>query len=111
MDNVLFDIGQKLYQSPAPADIVIVAIDENSLSQLGRWPWSRQVHADVINRLNQENTLAIGLDIIFSEPEKTNKNADAALANAIAQAKNVVLPILLETTRVNGQLIENPSFA
>lgn len=114
MDNVLFDIGQKLYQSPAPADIVIVAIDENSLSQLGRWPWSRQVHADVINRLNQENTLAIGLDIIFSEPEKTNKNADAALANAIAQAKNVVLPILLETTRVNGQLIETlplPSLA
>ena len=114
MDNVLFDIGQKLYQSPAPADIVIVAIDENSLSQLGRWPWSRQVHADVINRLNQENTLAIGLDIIFSEPEKTNKNADAALANAIAQAKNVVLPILLETTRINGQLIETlplPSLA
>ena len=65
MDNVLFDIGQKLYQSPAPADIVIVAIDENSLSQLGRWPWSRQVHADVINRLNQENTLAIGLDIFL----------------------------------------------
>ena len=114
MDNVLFDIGQKLYQSPAPADIVIVAIDENSLSQLGRWPWSRQVHADVINRLNQENTLAIGLDIIFSEPEKANKNADAALANAIAQAKNVVLPILIETTRVNAQLIETlplPSLA
>ena len=114
MDNVLFDIGQKLYHSPAPADIVIVAIDENSLSQLGRWPWSRQVHADVINRLKQENTLAIGLDIIFSEPEKTNKNADAALANAIEQAKNVVLPILLETTRVNGQLIETlplPSLA
>ena len=114
MDNVLFDIGQKLYQSPAPADIVIVAIDENSLSQLGRWPWSRQVHADLINRLNQENTLAIGLDIIFSEPEQTNKDADAALANAIQQAKNVVLPILLETTRVNGQLIETlplPSLA
>ncbi|MES2501176.1 MAG: CHASE2 domain-containing protein [Pseudomonadota bacterium] len=106
MDNVLFDIGQKLYQSPAPADIVIVAIDENSLSQLGRWPWSRQVHADLINRLKQENTLAIGLDIIFSEPEQFNKNADASLATAIAEAKNVVLPILLETTRVNGQLIE-----
>ncbi|MES2546550.1 MAG: CHASE2 domain-containing protein [Pseudomonadota bacterium] len=106
VDNVLFDIGQKLYQSPAPADIVIVAIDENSLSQLGRWPWSRQVHADLINRLKQENTLAIGLDVIFSEPEQTNKNADSALASAIGQAKNVVLPILLETTRVNGQLIE-----
>lgn len=106
LDNVLFDIGQKFYQSPAPADIVIVAIDENSLSQLGRWPWSRQVHANLIQRLKQENTKAIGLDIIFSEPEKSNQQADDALVSAIAGARNVVLPILLETTRVNGQLIE-----
>ncbi|OQW68105.1 MAG: histidine kinase [Proteobacteria bacterium ST_bin12] len=106
VDNVLFDIGQKWHQGKPPVDIVIVAIDENSLSQLGRWPWSRQVHADLIQRLKQENTLAIGLDIIFSEPEQANKNADKALVNAIAQARNVVLPILLETTRVKGQLIE-----
>lgn len=114
VDNVLFDIGQKWHQDKPPTDIVIVAIDENSLSQLGRWPWSRQVHADLIQRLKQENTLAIGLDIIFSEPEQSNKNADDALATAIAQAQNVVLPILLETTRVKGQLIETlplPSLA
>ncbi len=114
LDNVLFDIGQKWHHGKPPADIVIVAIDENSLSQLGRWPWSRQVHAELIQRLKQENTLAIGLDIIFSEPEQSNQNADKALATAIAQAQNVVLPILLETTRVKGQLIETlplPSLA
>jgi len=106
VDNLIFDIGQKGHLTAAPADIVIIAIDENSLSQLGRWPWTRQIHADLIQRLKQENTRAIGLDVVFSEPDQLNPAADIALAESIKQAKNVVLPVLLETTRVNGQLIE-----
>lgn len=106
VDNLIFDIGQKLHITPAPNDIVIVGIDESSLSRLGRWPWSRQIHADLIQRLKPENTLAIGLDIVFSEPDQLNPAADIALAEAIQQAGNIVLPVLLETTRVNGQLIE-----
>lgn len=112
VDNLIFDIGQKLQQSPAPDDVIIVAIDENSLSQLGRWPWSRATHAKLINRLQQENAAAIGLDIVFAEADTVE--ADQALAAAITQAKNVVLPVLLESTRVNGQIIETlplPSLA
>ena len=112
VDNLIFDIGQKLQQSPAPDDVIIVAIDENSLSQLGRWPWPRTTHAKLINRLRQENAAAIGLDIVFAEADTAE--ADLALAAAITQAKNVVLPVLLESTRVNGQIIETlplPSLA
>lgn len=106
VDNLIFDIGQRSFVTPAPTDIVIVAIDENSLSQLGRWPWPRQVHAELIQRLKHEQTSAIGLDIVISEPDQTNAAADEALAESIEQAKNIVLPVLLETTRTNGQLIE-----
>ena len=112
VDNLIFDIGQKLQLSPAPDDVIIVAIDENSLSQLGRWPWSRATHAKLVNRLHQENAAAIGLDIVFAEADTAE--ADQALAAAIVQAKNVVLPVLLESTRVNGQVIETlplPSLA
>ena len=112
VDNLIFDIGQKLQQSPAPDDVIIVAIDENSLSQLGRWPWPRTTHAKLINRLHQENAAAIGLDIVFAEADTAE--ADQALAAAITQANNVVLPVLLESTRVNGQIIETlplPSLA
>ena len=104
VDNLIFDIGQKLQQSPAPDDVIIVAIDENSLSQLGRWPWPRSIHAALINRLQQEHAAAIGLDIVFAEADQAA--ADHALAVAITQTKNVVLPVLLESTRVNGQVIE-----
>ncbi len=114
VDNLIYDVGQKRYQENAPADVVIVAVDENSLSQLGRWPWSRRVHADLIDRLKREGASAIGLDIIFSEPDIADKGADEALSEAILNAGNVVLPVVLESTRVNGQVIETlplPSLA
>ena len=107
VDNLLYDIGQKLQRQPVPADVVIVAVDEDSLSQIGRWPWSRKIHADLINRLKQEGAAVVGLDIIFSEPDLKDKDADRILSDAIRQAKNVVLPVLIESTRTNGQVIES----
>ena len=106
VDNLIYDVGQKLYQAPPPQDVIIVAIDENSLSQIGRWPWSRKIHADLITRLKAEGASAIGLDIIFSEADSLRPADDAALSDAIAKAGNVVLPVLLESTRINGQIVE-----
>ena len=108
VDNILFDLGQKLHHQAAPADIIIVGIDENSLSQLGRWPWSRHTHAALLNQLHNAGAAAIGLDIIFSEVESNDENhaGDKALAAAIKQAGNVVLPVMIESTRLNGQVIE-----
>ena len=114
VDNVIYDVGQRLFRSPAPADIIIVAVDEESLSQLGRWPWSRAQHAKLVNTLSAGGASAIGLDIVFSESDKTDLNADQQLADAITQSGRVALPVLIENTRINGQLIETlplPIFA
>lgn len=106
VDNLLFDLGQKMHSQPAPEDIIIVGIDEASLARLGRWPWPRTVHAQLLDRLKQEGVAVIGLDIIFAEPDLQDKNADYVLSEAIRKAGNVVLPVLIESTRVNGQVIE-----
>jgi len=106
IDLMVFDVGQKLYTTAPPEDLIIIAIDEVSLSKLGRWPWSRHVHALLLERLSAEQPSAIGFDVIFSEPELTNPQADLALAQAMQANKRVVLPVLLETTRANGQMIE-----
>lgn len=106
VDNVLFDIGQKLFVRPAPPDIVIVAIDEESLSKLGRWPWSRRLHAALIDRLAADGARVIGVDLVFAEPYTADPPADALLAESIRRAGRVVLPVLLESTRVNGQVLE-----
>lgn len=106
LDHVLYDLGQKRHVRPAPSDLVIVAIDEDSLAKLGRWPWSRRLHAALIDRLKKDGARVIGLDLIFAEPDTADQPADAALSEAIKQAGNVVLPVLLESSRVNGQLLE-----
>ena len=106
VDNLLYDVGQKLDYKAPPTDVIIVAIDEESLSQIGRWPWPRSIHADLIRRLKAEGASVIGLDIVFAEADKTDQAADVDLAQAILQANNVVLPVLLESTRLHGQIVE-----
>lgn len=54
IDNVLYDTAQSFTDRDIPADIVLVTIDEHSLSELGRWPWSRRAHAKLIERLHSD---------------------------------------------------------
>lgn len=105
-DNLIYDVGQNLFHTAPPDDIVIVAIDEASLASVGRWPWSRDVHAKVLERLEPEQPAVIGFDIIFSEPDLNNPDSDAIFNQRIAESGRVVLPVLLETTRANGQIVE-----
>ncbi len=106
VDNLLYDLGLRLQVRPPPADVVIVAIDEDSLSKLGRWPWSRRLHATLVDRLHADGARVIGLDLVFAEPDTADQPADALLAEAVGRAGNVVLPVLLENNRVNGQVLE-----
>ncbi len=56
----------------ASDDIVIVDIDEKSIKELGQWPWERDKVARIITNLSDSGAGIIGLDIIFSEADKTN---------------------------------------
>lgn len=106
VDNLLYDLGQRIVSRPAPTDLIIVAIDERSLSKLGRWPWSRRLHASLIDKLHQDGARVIGLDLVFAEPDTADQPADAQLAEAIQRSGRVVLPVLLESSRSNGQVLE-----
>jgi CHASE2 domain-containing sensor protein len=70
--------------------IVIVAADERSLDEFGRWPWDRSVHAQLIDGLRRQGAALIGYDVTFSEPSE-DPAADAGLARAVREAGNVVL--------------------
>jgi len=51
-------------------DIAVVEIDNDSITKLGRWPWPRSLMAQVLQKLADHQTALIGLNVIFSEPEK-----------------------------------------
>ena len=75
-----------------PKDIIIAAIDEKSIDMLGRWPWDRDIMADVLKKLKGLGVRIIVFDIIFSEAEKN----DTLFSKAMTDAGNVILPVFFE---------------
>lgn len=105
-DNLLYDAQLSFWTRTVTDEIVIVAIDDQSLRELGRWPWSRSVHARLIEKLELESPRAIGLDIIFSEPDASDPRADVLLANAMRASGKVVLPVFMSQKSTNSFPIE-----
>jgi adenylate cyclase len=91
--NALFDTYQSLMpRQRVTAPAVIVAIDERALDAKGQWPWPRAVSGELIAAIAAARPAAIGVDILFVEPDRSSPGGDAALARAI-QGKPVVLGI------------------
>ena len=81
-DHLLYDQLSAVERPPADGDILIVAIDDPSLSALGKWPWDRDIHARLITKLQQKKPRAIAFDILLSEPG--TPESDERLAAAMA---------------------------
>ena len=64
-----YDLGVRS-SSRIPSDkIAIIAIDDQSIANIGRWPWSRNIHAQMNNILTEGGAKAIGQTVFFSEPQ------------------------------------------
>ena len=69
--NAWFDACQvMLPRQRMSAPVVIVEVDEKSLAQLGQWPWPRTLIARLFDRLAEYQPLAVGVDVIFAEPDR-----------------------------------------
>jgi CHASE2 domain-containing sensor protein len=78
-------------RGPAPAaGVVVVAIDERSISALGDWPWRRRLHAEAVDRLRQAGAREIVYDVQFTEPSPHPAD-DVALYRALGRAGGAVL--------------------
>src|SRR6185503_15435702 len=70
LERWAYDLGVKM-TSKTPSDkIAIIAIDEQSIANIGRWPWSREVHAKLIDQLAAAKAKVIGNTVFFFEPQK-----------------------------------------
>ena len=59
-----------LASSRTPSDkIAVIAIDDQSIANLGRWPWPREIHARMVNTLTAGNAKVIGYTAFFFEPQ------------------------------------------
>lgn len=105
---------------PVSPEIIILAVDSESINKIGQWPWPRAVFADALAKMNRRPPKAVGLDVIFAEPSRRGPADDKKLEEALARASYpTVLPIeasplILEknkTPRAGNSLNTLPAFA
>lgn len=79
LDNRVRDFYFKFRgHEKASDDIIIIDIDERSIKELGQWPWERDKFAQILTNLTTNNAGIIGLDIVFSEADKTSPSKFAS---------------------------------
>ncbi|OQA01998.1 MAG: Serine/threonine-protein kinase PknB [Planctomycetes bacterium ADurb.Bin412] len=69
LEHGIYDLNAQLRVKPSTAPVAVIAIDEQSIANLGRWPWPRASIASMVDLLQSYNVKVIGLDIIYSEKD------------------------------------------
>jgi serine/threonine-protein kinase len=70
-EHKLYDLRLRaLVHYPPSEDICLVAIDAPSIEAVGRWPWPRNVFAELLGRIAAGEPRALGCAVIFSEPDE-----------------------------------------
>lgn len=87
-------------RAPA-ADIAMVEIDPRSIAAIGRWPWPRSLHADLVRKLGEAGVTEIAFDVDFSA--RSTDADDRAFTDALRKAGGGVI---LATFRQAGETAE-----
>ena len=87
--SATYDLMQRhrLWASAPDPRLLIVDVDERSLADLsggfGRWPWSRDTLATVLQHAQAQGAVAVVFDILFSDPDRLRPGGDRALDAAV----------------------------
>lgn len=105
-DNKIYDALLRSSHNAEHTGVpVIVDIDESSLDRFGQWPWPRYRIALLIEKIRRLGALAVGLDVLFAEPDRTSPNVlQEELKGLNVNIEFVNLPPAL---RDNDQVLAN----
>ena len=70
LERKAYDMAVKMSSKNPNDKIAIIAIDDQSISNIGRWPWSREIHADMIDKLTAAKAKVVGNTVFFFEPQQ-----------------------------------------
>jgi CHASE2 domain-containing sensor protein/signal transduction histidine kinase len=104
LSRELYDLTVK-HLPAGPSNVTVIAIDEASIAQLGRWPWRRAIHSALLDRIATYQPAAIGIDVLFSE----SSTDDSVLANAFRRFPSVILAAESVELTSGGRLALLPS--
>lgn len=109
IEKLMYD-AKTLFRGPVIASdkIVIAAIDEESITKIGRWPWSRSYLADLTEKLIGHGAKIVVYDIVFSEKEKNHLDEFGEDLKTFAQ-KNLPNEQIKMKEFIDSKIIEKDS--
>ena len=96
LERKAYDLGV-LSSLRTPSDkIAVIAIDDQSIANLGRWPWPRAIHAKMVDILTAGHAKVVGYTVFFFEPQADaglgyiNKIADLIANSSLRNSTNPI---------------------
>lgn len=80
----VYDLSSGLRVKSSKAPVAVIAIDEQSINNIGRWPWPRAQIAAMVDLLHSYDAKVIGLDIIYSERD---------MSQGLSEIRNLIISI------------------
>lgn len=72
LERAAYEVGVRSSDKPPSDRIAVVAIDDQSIANIGRWPWPRSVISEMVATLHQGGAKVIGIPIAFSEADTSS---------------------------------------
>ena len=69
LERYTYDLGMRTRSSEPSDKIAVIAIDDDSIKNLGRWPWPRNLHAGLMDKLREGGAKVIGNTVFYFEAQ------------------------------------------
>src|SRR5712692_4588550 len=90
LERFAYDWGVRASARTPSDKISVIAIDKRSIDNIGRWPWSREIHAKMIESLADAKAKVIGYTVFFSEPQL---DPGLVYVNRLLEAYHRLVPV------------------
>jgi adenylate cyclase len=109
-EDVTFDLRTQWRMKLAPrcpsGAVLLLAVDEDSLKGIGRWPWSRDVHGNLLLLASKVPPSVMAWDFLFTEPTPE----DAHLLKGVTSSGTAVVLGAMRTPDDEGVRFDDPAF-
>ena len=111
VDTVIRKGYARMAPTPPAAEVVVVAIGPECVASVGRWPWPREVHAELLERISAQRPLAIGMDMVLATPtpELPGGRRLAVALGTSPELVPTVFSAMLAGRELNGEASVDPS--
>jgi len=96
LDQYLYDAQLEYWQRPSPDNIVIIAVDVESLEKLGKWPWPTDYYTTLLSQLSRLGPRAVSFYFPLPISDSTSLEPGTELFHALRNIKNAGLPVSID---------------